>query len=258
MLTSTLRQGPIYPYNIFSLLQEDSVLKIGEEVNLPRKNVKRARARENREIYISSQAPVTSTVTGSLGTSTLGTNMDRRCLRPMIGSSTVTNGDTHTPSLGCHGNIPDAKNKQLQPPHFSLNAHTSQMDSYMGGVTGIVDRAAPGQIPLLRVCTVQQASRAALASLDLQKIQRIQSWINTGQYTAAAAQPLCNAEHPKLIQQQLDFPIKEDEMLRGHHKLADFMAFEGAYVVEINIAGCRSTALLDCGASKTLATSAYI
>ena len=47
-------------------------------------------------------------------------------------------------------------------------------------------------------------------------------------------------------------------MLRGHHKLADFMAFEGAYVVEINIAGCRSTALLDCGASKTLATSAYI
>ena len=72
MLTSTLRQGPIYPYNIFSLLQEDSVLKIGEEVNLPRKNG--ARARENREIYISSQAPVTSTVTGSLGTKSLGTN----------------------------------------------------------------------------------------------------------------------------------------------------------------------------------------
>ena len=45
MLTSTLRQGPIYTYNIFSLLQEDSVLKIGEEVNLPRKNGKRARAR---------------------------------------------------------------------------------------------------------------------------------------------------------------------------------------------------------------------
>ena len=70
MFTSTLRQGPIYPYNIFSLLQEDTVLKIGEEVNLPRKNGKRARARENREIYISSQAPVTSTVTGSLGTTT--------------------------------------------------------------------------------------------------------------------------------------------------------------------------------------------
>ena len=139
---------------------------------------------------------MTSTVTGSLGTTTLGTNMDRVCPRPMIGTSTVSNCDTNTPSLGCHGHIPDAKSKQLEPPHFSLNAHTSQIDSYMGGVTGIVDRAAPGQIPLLRACTVQQTSRTALASLDLQKIQRIQSWINTGQYTAAAAQPLCNAEHP--------------------------------------------------------------
>ena len=89
MLTSTLRQGPIYTYNIFSLLQEDSVLKIGEEVNLPRKNA--ARARENGEIYISSQVPVTSTVTGSLGTKNLGTFMDRGCPCPMIDTSTVTN-----------------------------------------------------------------------------------------------------------------------------------------------------------------------
>lgn len=84
MLTSTLRQGPTYTYNIFSLLQDDPVLKIGEEINLPRENVARARARENGEIYISSQAPVTSTVTGSLGTKNLGTFMDRGCPCPMI------------------------------------------------------------------------------------------------------------------------------------------------------------------------------
>ena len=133
MLTSTLRQGPIYTYNIFSLLQDDPVLKIGEEVNLSRKNVARARARENGEIYISSQVPVTSTVTGSLGTKNLGTFMDRGCPCPMIDTSTVTNGDTHSPSIGCNGHIPVPKNKQLESPHFSLNAHTSQIDSYMGG-----------------------------------------------------------------------------------------------------------------------------
>ena len=160
----------------------------------------RARARENGEICISSQTPVTSPVTESLGTTTLGTNMDRVCPQPIICTSTFSNCDTNTPSLGCHGDIPDAKSKQAEPPHFSLNAHTSHIDSYMGGVTGIVDRAAPGQIPLLRACTVQQTSRTALAALDLQKIQRIQSWINTGQYSAASAQHICNAEHPKLIQ----------------------------------------------------------
>ena len=52
MLTSTLRQGPIYTYNIFSLLQDDPVLKIGEEVNLPRKNVARARARAKMAKFI--------------------------------------------------------------------------------------------------------------------------------------------------------------------------------------------------------------
>ena len=51
LLTSTLRQGPIYTYNIFSLLEDDPVLKIGEEVNLSRKNVARARARKWRNLY---------------------------------------------------------------------------------------------------------------------------------------------------------------------------------------------------------------
>ena len=51
MLTSTLRQGPIYTYNIFSLLEDDPVLKIGEEVNLPRKNVARARAKMAKFIF---------------------------------------------------------------------------------------------------------------------------------------------------------------------------------------------------------------
>ena len=37
MLTSTLRQGPIYTYNIFSLLKNDPVLKIGEENTLKRR-----------------------------------------------------------------------------------------------------------------------------------------------------------------------------------------------------------------------------
>ena len=133
MLTSTLRQGPIYPYNIFSLLQEDSVLKIGEEVNLPRKNGKRARAHENREICIPSQTPVTSHVTESLGTTTLGTDINRLCPQPMIFTSTFSCCDTNTQSLCCHGDIPNAKNKQAAPPHCILNAHTSSTDSYMGG-----------------------------------------------------------------------------------------------------------------------------
>ena len=134
MFTSTLRQGPIYPYNIFSLLQEDTVLKIGEEVNLPHKNNKCARARENREICISSQTPVTSSVTESLGTATLGTDINRVCPQPIICTSTFSNCDTNTPSLGCHGDIPDAKNKQAKPPPLQPKcSHILHRQLYGGG-----------------------------------------------------------------------------------------------------------------------------
>ena len=106
-----------------------------------------------------------------------------------------------------------------------------------------------------------KSTRKAAAALDYVKLRKVEHWVATGDYginSEPEALGLQEHSHPQFVN-QANLKYVEDSQISGHVKLATFLVnFTSAYVVPINFAGCSNTALIDCGASKTLATSSYV
>ena len=254
---SHLRQNAHYKGNIFSVLNNKSVLNIDRQSNLTQR--KRKRKRKKRTKYLVSRKH-SSTIfrTG------VNINIDRKKCRSMESDQThcVKSNKVSSRSSQC-------KVAKFSQDWLSRGTHVSHTDrpglnvytvhASCGG-SNISDASTDSFSKLLNT-QVKHKVRKASASMNFFKLKKIEHWVKTGNYglnSEPEALGLLKANHPQCVN-LAELDCSEDLEIKGHVKLTSFLPnFTSAYVIQINVAGHVTTALIDCGASKTLATSTYI
>ena len=252
---SNLRQSVYYKNNIFSLLPTQDVYNIDGQSNLISKRQKPSK--KKTKCLLSQKQGSTIFRTGVINNDdehncplTTDDLVQSRDLGIFNSSSNLTSEKSkhELESVAC-GLVPQGGRSQL----VVYSVQRSWSESNISSSAHSFSKLPNTQI--------KQQARKASASLDFFKLKKIEHWIQTGNYglqSEPEALGLSPGAHPQWVNQaQLD--CSEDSEIKGHVKLTTFLTnFTSAYVIQLNVAGHNATALIDCGASKTLATSAYI